>query len=89
MAQTKREVWEAAQAAGLDGFISAVSRAFPDAIDGVAISARGIGVFTTDDRLLHKPIRVIPGVGIDAKESKRIRDEFANKSNMKYKGGKK
>ena len=89
MANSKREVWEAAQQIGVDGFISAVSRAFPGAIDAVAVSGKGVGVLTTDDRLLHLPVLVKPGAGLDAKESKRIRDAHKNSGNMRYKGDKK
>lgn len=85
---SKREVWQEAQAAGLADFLQSVSAVFgKDAIDAVAIKTPN-GVFTTDDRLLHRPVRVIPGAGLDPEESARIRKEHAGKSNMKYKGGK-
>ena len=89
MASSKREVWEAAQKIGVDGFISAVSRAFPGAIEAVAVSGKGVGVVTTDDRLLHMPVMVKPGAGLDHNESKRIRDAHKNNGNMRYKGEKK
>lgn len=89
MASSKREVWEAAQKIGVDGFIGAVSRAFPGAIEAVAVSGKGVGVVTTDDRLLHMPVMVKPGAGLDHKESKRIRDAHKNNGNMRYKGERK
>lgn len=39
---SKAQVWQAAKDCGLDEFITAVSKAFPGAIDGVAISAKGV-----------------------------------------------
>lgn len=37
----KREVWEHAKQTGLDDFIQAVSRVFPDAIDQVTVVSPG------------------------------------------------
>ena len=86
MANSKREVWEAAQQIGVADFISAVSRAFPDAIEAVAVSGRGVGVLTTDDRLLHNPVLVRPGVTLTAKEVKKIREASRGSGNIRYMG---
>lgn len=87
MANTKREVWDEAQAAGLGDMIASVSRVFGrDAIDGIAIKTPN-GVFTTDDRLLHNPVRVQPGYKSE-KGTATARKEIANKSSMRYKGQK-
>lgn len=58
MAHSKRQVWEAAKAAELDGFIGAVSKAFgSDAIAEVSITAGGFITATSDDMLVE-PERV-------------------------------
>lgn len=74
---SKREVWEAAKAANLDGFIESVSRIFNDngksAIDAVMIEHNGVKV-GTDEKIMHNPVRVIPGMGVASQESKDIID---------------
>lgn len=58
MAHSKRQTWEAAKAANLDGFISAVSKAFgPESIAGIAITSGGLITATSDD-MFHEPERV-------------------------------
>lgn len=76
MANTKREVWEAAKAANLDEVIGKISAVFgADAIDGVAVSAGNIGTLTTDDRLLpFDRERIGAGATLDPAESKRVRE---------------
>lgn len=58
MAHSKRQVWEAAKAAGMDDFIGKVSAAFgSDAIAGVAITVNNEVTATSDD-MFHEPERV-------------------------------
>ena len=72
------------RAGTLDEFITAVSKAFPGAIDGVAISAKGIGVLATDDRMLRRLVRVKPGVTLTKQQVKEIRTKSG--VTMRYKG---
>ncbi|UGO51907.1 hypothetical protein DIENCEPHELON_37 [Klebsiella phage vB_KaeS_Diencephalon] len=69
---SKAQVWKAAKDCGLDEFISAVSKAFPGAIDGVAISARGCGVLATDERMLRRYVKIKPGVTLTKQQVKDI-----------------
>lgn len=58
MAHSKREVWEAAKAANLDGFIGKVSSVFgADAIKDVSITAGG-KIWATSDDMFREPTRV-------------------------------
>ena len=81
---SKAQVWQAAKECGLDEFITAVSKAFPGAIDGVAISAKEIGVLATDDRMLRRLVRVKPGVTLTKQQVKEIRTKSG--VTMRYKG---
>lgn len=58
MAHSKRQTWEAAKAADLDGFISKVSSVFgPDSIAEVAITSGGL-VTATSDEMMKEPVRI-------------------------------
>ena len=63
-----------AQQTGCDQFISKVSAAFgKDAIADVCIES-GVDIVSTSDQFaMYNPVRVQPGVSVDAKSSKGIR----------------
>ncbi|QHJ80196.1 MAG: hypothetical protein [Bacteriophage sp.] len=48
MAATKRQVWEAAKAADLADGISAITKAFPEAVQDVSVVTKA-GTISTDD----------------------------------------
>lgn len=51
---TAQEAWEAAKEAKVDGFISMIAKAFPDAIDGVAVDFKGVTTWHMKSRALPK-----------------------------------
>lgn len=53
---TAQEAWRAAKEAKVDEFIARISKAFPDAIDGVAVEFKGVTTWHMKSRALpqHK-----------------------------------
>lgn len=82
MANTRQEVWAAAQDCGLDSAIAKISEVFgKGAIDGVAIKSPNGDIVTTDDRLIpFDRDRVKVGATLDPAESRLIREAHRNQS---------
>lgn len=79
---TRRELWEAAQAAELDGMISAVSRVFgKDAIADISIETPDGEMYLNNPDPHH--YRVAPGTKSEKGDLKRALDSTKNRKHLK------
>lgn len=79
---TRRELWEAAQAAELDGMISAVSRVFgKEAIADISIETPAGEMYLNQPDPHH--FRVVPGTKGGKNDLKNAIDETKNRKRTK------
>lgn len=79
---TRRELWEAAQAAELDGMISAVSRVFgKEAIADISIETPGGEMYLNQPDPHH--FRFVPGTKGGKNDLKNAIDETKNRKRTK------